>query len=141
MGVGLPYPVTFSVTLALLVLRRIVRQVAPRLREPEVLPSREDDWQRAGSVADGAVAAAARWDTRLSWTESDPDRFGRTVAPMLAELVDERLRQRHGITRATDPQRARELLGDPLWTLLVTPVTRSLTPRELAALVAQMEAL
>lgn len=141
MGIGLPYAVVFSVTLALLVLHRVVKEVAPRPPGRDVVPARDDDWRWAGPVGDGAAAAAARWETRLSWTESDPDRFGRTVAPMLAELVDERLRQRHGITRAGDPQRARELLGDPLWTFLATPVTRSLTPREFAALVAQMEEL
>lgn len=141
MTIGLSYLVVFSVTLALLVLNRIVREVAPQPLADSPMALREDDWQRSTSVPDGAAAAAARWDTRLSWTQSDPERFGRTVAPILAELVDERLRQRHGLTRAADPERARELLGDPLWTFLATPVTRSLTPRELAALVAHMEAL
>jgi len=142
LSIGLPFTVVFAVIFALLVLHRIVRAVAPQPFVTETVPpSGDDDAQRVRGAPDGAIAAAARWGTRLSWTQSDPERFARTVQPMLAELADERLRQRHGVTRASDPARARELLGDPLWTFLATPVTRSPTPREVAAFVAQLEAL
>ncbi|WP_460913745.1 hypothetical protein [Plantactinospora veratri] len=60
---------------------------------------------------------------------------------MLAELVDELLRQRHGVTRASDPERARGLLGEPLWNFLDTPPKRTPAPRDLAAIVAQLEKL
>lgn len=139
--VGLSYPVVFSLTLALLMLNRIAGDLRPESFSAGSAAVRADQGPSAMSTPDGAVAAAARWETRLSWTQSDPERFGRTVAPFLIELVDERLRQRHGLTRASDPVRARELLGDPLWTFLAHPATRSLTPRELAAHIAHVEAL
>ena len=141
LGVGLPFAVVFSLTFALLALHRVVQAVAPgpHAAEPERVASWEDP--EIPSTPDGAIGPATRWDTRLSWTQSDPDRFARTVLPVLAEIADERLRQRHGVTRASDPARARELLGDPLWTFLSTPVTRSLTPRQLAAIVAHLEAI
>ena len=46
-----------------------------------------------------------------------------------------------GITLASDPQRARHLLGEPLWALVTEPVRRPPTGRELAALVKLMEAI
>jgi hypothetical protein len=63
--------------------------------------------------ADGVVAAVRRWDRRLASTDQELSRS-------LGELADERLRQRHGITRASDPTRARALLGEPVWALLGT---------------------
>lgn len=141
LGVGLPFAVVFSLIFALLALHRVVQTVAPgpHAAEPERVASHEDP--DIPSTLDGTIGPAARWDTRLSWTQSDPQRFTRTVLPVLAEIADERLRQRHGVTRASDPARARQLLGDPLWTFLSTPVTRSPTPRQLAAIVAHLEAI
>nr|BFE76467.1 hypothetical protein GCM10020092_097680 [Actinoplanes digitatis] len=56
-----------------------------------------------------------RWERQLDWSQSDAEKFSRNVLPVLAELADERLRLKHGITRSSDPRRARELLGEPLW--------------------------
>lgn len=153
-GVGLPQLVTFASIFALLTLLRVLRGVAPqRLRPGRERPDADGraESRRSAlsmperldrrSAQDGAVTAASRWETRLSWTQSDPERFAKVVLPALTELVDERLRQRHGFTRATDPGRARELLGDPLWTFLADVPKKSPTPREFAALLAQLEAL
>ena len=61
---------------------------------------------------------------------------------MLAELTDERLRLRHGITRASDPRRARELLGEPLWQLLAEPGRRRAEgPRAVETYVDALERL
>jgi hypothetical protein len=137
LAIGLPYALVFSGMLALLLLRRVLAGVTP-----VPLPGpRMDTFQAAPPPPDGMAAAAARWNTRLNWTESDPAAFSRSVLPALADIADERLRQRHGLTRASDPERARALLGDPLWTLLADPITRSLTPRQFAAVIAQLEAL
>ena len=56
-------------------------------------------------------------------------------------LADERLRQRHGISRTGDPRRARELMGERLWAFLYAPPARPPNPRELAAVVEDMERL
>jgi hypothetical protein len=90
---------------------------------------------------DGMVAAVRRWDRRLDWGSTDSDRFNFTVPPRIGELLDERLRQRHSLTRASDPVRARALLGEEIWAFLHKPATHVPTPREIAALVTRMEKL
>jgi hypothetical protein len=143
-GIGAPFPLAFMVILALLTLRQLVRLVAvpppsrASVRRPVSLP--DEGGYNWGNV-DGLRAATNRWENRLDWCEGEPVRFARTVQPRLAEIVDERLRQRHGFTRATDPARARPLLGDPLWTFLESPVGKPLTPREFAGVIAALEAL
>jgi hypothetical protein len=56
-------------------------------------------------------------------------------------VVDERLRQRHGVDRAADPMRAKVVLGDPLWTFLTVPSRRPPQPRELEQIVTALEKL
>lgn len=142
-GIGVSIPVVLAGFLALLALRRVTRLVAP-----PPLPRRRA--YRSSAVEDGTYnwgaqdalrTAIQRWERRLGFAQSDVKRFARTVQPALGELVDERLRQRHGFTRATDPVRAQALLGDPLWNFLTTPATRRLTPRECAMLVGSLEKL
>ena len=91
------------------------------------LTAREPRWQRTRDLVRGPAwrpgGRCARTATACStrsaggtggWTgaPTNAERFGSTVARRLGELADERLRQRHGLTRASDPARARELLGD-----------------------------
>jgi hypothetical protein len=120
--------------------------------------SAEPPWPRAGDLVrpvevwrrrqpgawyeggDGMVAAVRRWDRQLTWGVASGARFATTAGPRLRELVDERLRQRHGITRATDPARARELLGENLWSLL-EPQERPPTHRQLVAALADLDRL
>jgi hypothetical protein len=100
--------------------------------------------QGGAGERDGMVLATQRWSRQLAWfglQGGDGPQFARTLQPRLARLVDERLRLRHGITVASDPQRARQLLGEPLWALVTTPARRCPTGRELAALVKHMEAI
>jgi hypothetical protein len=87
---------------------------------------------------DGVAEAVRRWDRRLGWGEKDAQRFAVTVGRSLGELVDERLRQRHGITRATDPVRARHVVGERVWALL-GPLHRPPTPRQVMAALDEME--
>ena len=82
-----------------------------------------------------------RWEQRLDWSQSDADRFSRNVLPVLAELTDERLRLRHGLTMTSDPRRARELIGEPLWRALHEPGRRPPKRAELATLVESLERL
>ena len=90
---------------------------------------------------DSLRAAVRRWEQRLEWSQSDADRFSRNVLPGLAELTDERLRLRHGITRASDPRRARELIGEPLWQMLGDPGRRPPKRQELVNFVEALERL
>ncbi|HEX8631369.1 MAG TPA: hypothetical protein VF755_24680 [Catenuloplanes sp.] len=122
-GVQLQVVPVFSGLLALLVLPRVLARVAapPPPRRPRRGDPDADDGRYDWHGQDALQVAVRRWEARLDAVHSDPGRFSRTVLPVLTELTDERLRQRHGLTRATDPRRARELLGEPLWRLLSEP--------------------
>jgi hypothetical protein len=142
-GYGLSIPLAFATFMALLVLRRAVALVAPpAIKVYASRPAGEEDgnynWAAAG---DGLSAAVRRWENRLAWADREPDRFVRSPQPKLAQIVDERLRQRHGFTATSDPKRARALLGDPLWTLLTKPPKRTPHPRDLTAIVSHLEKL
>jgi hypothetical protein len=146
-GVVVPYPLLAGVFLALQVLRRVLRDLGT-VDVPDTLrrhPAPADNGGARGGWGerDGLDLAVTGWDTRLSWLRSRDDsrQFIRTVQPRMVQIIEERLRLRHGLTLAGDPQRARELLGDPLWTFVSQPVSKNPSPRELAALVKQVEDL
>jgi hypothetical protein len=141
LGAAVPYLLIFTMLLAAQLLYRALRWVDPQPVPPGLrLPVRADE-DNEGRPADGLQLAVTRWDTRLSWVrlQNDPHQFARTVQPRLIQLIDERLRLRHGIVRSADPARARAILGDPLWTFMTTPVRAQVTPADLAALIRQME--
>lgn len=110
---------------------------AADLVRPVVVQRRHEPgaWYEGG---DGVVEAVGRWDRRLGWGEMDGPRFAHTVGRALGELVDERLRQRYGVTRATDPDRSRALLGERVWRLL-GPLERAPTTREVRAALDDLE--
>jgi hypothetical protein len=140
----LPYPLILAVCVGAVLVRRAVQvsrepswlRPADLVRPVEVRRRLEPGfWYEGG---DGMVGAVHRWDRRLEWGLSDPDRFAHTVGLRIGELVDERLRQRHGITRASDPRRARELLGERVWALL-GPMERIPSPRQIAAALTDLD--
>lgn len=124
----------YAVSCAVVAVYVAIRGVRPPL------PSRAA-WRRHSSETppDGLRGAVKRWETRLEWCYADNSAYTRKVLPLLGEIVDERLRQRHGITRASDPVRARKLVGEALWTFLAGPGRRPPAPHELANLIAWME--
>jgi hypothetical protein len=139
----LPVLEVFAGFLALLAVRRVAAAVAPpALSRPGARsgPGEEDGSYRWGT-RDALRGAVNPWERALGWAEGNPDRFTERVLPRLGELVDERLRQRHGCTRESDPARARALLGEPLWNFLTVPTRRGPGPRDWAAVVAQLEKL
>jgi hypothetical protein len=136
-----PVVLLISGAYAILLLRRAVRRIGP-VPLPDTLTG--SLWGRASagddpSQLDGVVRVVRRWEARFGWTERDHVRFGTAVLPRLAEVVEERLRHRHGISLYAQPDLARVLVGPELWTFLNAPVRRSPTPQELAVLVAEME--
>ena len=114
-----------------------VAQVAPPPLPKRRRSSQADD----ARAQDSMRVAVRRWERNLDRAHSDADLYARNVLPVLAELADERLRLRHGITRASDPRRARELLGDPLWAALHDRGRRSAKARELETYVDALERL
>jgi hypothetical protein len=132
-----PLPVLFAGATALLLVWRLAWRVRPPLASRHAGRFHEE----RTTVPDGVLLAIARWDTMMDWSHTDAARFNRKVLPRLAEVVDERLRQRHSIDRASDPLRARSVLGDPLWTFVTAPSKRPPHPRELDQLVSALEKL
>ncbi|GAA0533484.1 hypothetical protein GCM10010172_12980 [Paractinoplanes ferrugineus] len=114
-----------------------VSEVAPPPLPKRRRAARADD----GRAFDSLRAAVRRWEKSLDRANTDPDLYTRNVLPVLTELADERLRLRHGITRASDPRRARELLGDPLWAAMHDHGRRSAKTRELETYVEALERL
>lgn len=80
-------------------------------------------------------------EQQLAWGSLDADRFESRIRPLLARLVDERLRQRHGLDFARDGARARPILGEDLWHLMTDqrPIPKPLSRREMSSLVEQIE--
>ncbi|GAA1794293.1 hypothetical protein GCM10009682_15100 [Luedemannella flava] len=145
--VKMAYPLLLAFTLAVLVIRRAVRLVVEpgrRLTRDLVAhrvvaydPTRDD-----GVVgADGLSRAVLRWEMRLEWSGVERQRFMKRMPLLIGEIVDERLRQRHGLTLEHDRAAARRLCGPELWAFLTEPMTRIPTPRQFAVIVKQMEAL
>lgn len=133
---------------ALRLLMLAVAQVAPPPRPKRGERGSGRDHNRADDEGlyswtggDSLRVAVRRWEQRLSWSQQDPEAFSRNVLPVLAELTDERLRLRHGITRASDPRRARELLGPGVWELLTEPGRRAPRARDLTDYVETLERL
>jgi hypothetical protein len=121
-GFSAPFLLVLLVSAGAVAVRMLVRAVSERR------------WRRVGDLVrgvtgtrlispggwslgsdDGMLQAIRRWDRRIEWGATNPARYAHTVAPQLAELVDDRLRQRHGLTRASEPARARAMLGESAW--------------------------
>jgi hypothetical protein len=141
------YPLILAVCIGVLAVRRAVHLTAEpqRMHAAEVVRppggghlSETVGWYTGN---DGMLAAVRRWERRFDKGVRGPEQFLLSVAPHLGELVDERLRQRHGITRFSHPDRARALLGEDIWIILHGPLPGIPTPRALAALVRRMENL
>ena len=143
-GIAVPYPLLVMLSLVARTMRALLRWVGVR-RLPDTLirPSAELVSADQADVIrrDGLAMATRRWETRLSFVRQHGTKgeFARTVQPKLVELVDERLRLRHGLVRGADPARARAVLGEALWRFVTTPARKSPSPGEIAGLISLME--
>jgi hypothetical protein len=143
-GIAVSTLLIVAAFIALRLLMLAVSEVAPppipKAAKHRTNTADDDGLYRWGGT-DSLRAAVRRWEQRLDWSQSDPDAFSRNVLPVFAELIDERLRLRHSITRASDPRRARELLGEPLWLLLAEPGRRPPKAKDLTMYVQWLERL
>jgi len=124
---------------ALRLLMFAVSEVAPPPLPRRRARGGEESGDYRWSGGDTLRVAVRRWEQQLDWSQNDAERFSRIVLPALSELTDERLRLKHGITRDSDAQRARELMGETMWQLLNEPGRRAPKPRELSAYVDALE--
>jgi hypothetical protein len=144
-GIRVSILLVIAAFVALRLLMLAVSEVAPPpLPKPVrgvVANTADNDGLYRWTGTDLLRTAVRGWERRLGWAQSDHSAFSRNVLPVLAELADERLRLRHGITRASDPRRARELLGEPIWQMLGEPGRKAPKARELTAYVETLERL
>lgn len=142
-GLTASLPVIVAGVVALLAIRRVTTRLSPPPPPPPAgrSPVGEEDGTYDWGAQDALRAAINGWERPLDWSAGNRQRFTERILPRLGELADERLRQCHGLTRESDPVRARALLGDGLWTFLETPPRRHPSPRDLAAIVAELDKL
>lgn len=138
-GISVSVLLIVAALVALRLLMLAVSEVAPPPLPRRARRHREEDGDYRWAGTDTLRAAVRRWEQQLDWSQHDIERFSRNVLPVLAELTDERLRLKHGITRSSDPRRARTLLGEPLWEFLAEPGRRVPKPRDLATYVEALE--
>ena len=138
-GISVSVLLVVSAFVALRLLMLAVSEVSPPPQPRPAARRGEEDGDYRWAGTDTLRAAVRSWERQLDWSQSDAERFSRNVLPGLAELTDERLRLKHGITRSSDPRRARELLGEPLWEFLDAPGRRMPKPRELSSYVEALE--
>jgi hypothetical protein len=138
-GISVSVLLVVSAFVALRLLMLAVSEVSPPPQPRPATRRGEEDGDYRWAGTDTLRAAVSSWERQLDWSQSNAERFSRNVLPGLAELTDERLRLKHGITRSSDPRRARELLGDPLWEFLAGPGRRMPKPRELSSYVEALE--
>ncbi|GAA3336817.1 hypothetical protein GCM10020358_10800 [Amorphoplanes nipponensis] len=138
-GISVSVLLIVAAFVALRLLMLAVSEVAPPPLPRSAARRGEDDGDYRWAGTDTLRVAVRRWEQQLDWSQRDAEKFSRNVLPVLAELADERLRLRHGITRASDPRRARELLGGPLWEFLDQPGRRAPKPRDLDTYVEALE--
>ena len=110
---------------------RLARQVVP---PPEPLSVRTPSEPR-----EEGLLLLTSLESRLSWGGTDPDRFRDRVRPELVTLAADLLRTRRGIDLRTEPDRARQILGEPLWQLITRTPARSPSRAELSRLVDALE--
>jgi hypothetical protein len=139
-GFELPIIAVAAGYLALLVLRRVTAALEPEPAPRRSRSAREEDGSYNFTDRDALRTAVARWERLLHRAGADVG-SARATHRTIGEIADERLRQRHMVSRTGDPARARTLLGEPLWRYLSTPPTRNLSPRDAAAYVQQLERL
>jgi hypothetical protein len=145
--IGVPYSLIVGAIFVVTVLRRALRRADIRPLPGSVTGRgqrlRPDPWTGEpvdDRTPDGAQVAIGRWESRLSRRGASAQ-VTEQLRSRLYELVDERLRLRHGLTMTTDPNRARQLIGETLWTMIHQPPRHGFTPEDLSVLVDQMEAL
>jgi hypothetical protein len=141
-GYTVPVTAVVGVIVALIVLRRVTTSLVPQqvTRNRRRSSATTEDGSYNFTDRDALRTVVGRWERLLQRAGGD-NGSARAVQRTLGEIVDERLRQRHGVTRAGDPERARALLGDALWAYLATPPNRNLAPRDAAAYVQSLERL
>ena len=121
LGVAPPLVLLFALVVgAFLIYEAAASSREPRWRRARdlVRPRRRPEVADDPGPADGVLAAVATWDRRLERARSAPRHAAGLLVKQLGDLADERLRQRYGVSRGSDPGRSRSALGEAAWAVL-----------------------
>lgn len=138
LGGDLPAPLCLGIGVAAAVLVRLVRETAVEAEPFEPAP------QEFATDRSEYSARLRQLERRLEAATRDGSKYDRNVRPMLARLAADRLRQKYGIDPGRQPVRAKEVLGDQLWSLMFLPpgpASPAPSQAQLSALVDAIEAL
>ena len=95
----------------------VVRAATGRYEMSVVLPL----WRpRAAPAVAERPPGLLEWERAVDFAAWNPTDFRRRLQPMLHQLAAARLRDRRGIDFDSQPNAARELLGDAAWRLFTT---------------------
>ncbi|MEO7286410.1 MAG: hypothetical protein ABI140_05780 [Jatrophihabitantaceae bacterium] len=135
---GLPVALTLAVPVASCALAQLVRGTFH-----EMVPVQQG-YVYTPPVNTAGIPRLKQLERRLQRASTDLDKFDWSLRPTLTQLATERLRNKHGINVRTEPERARAMVGEPLWLIMSTPQNgpRSAPTRaQLTALIEAIEAL
>ena len=83
-------------------------------------------------------------ERRLETSTRSSEDYEWSIRPILADIINGRLLNEHGINFRTDPARARAIVGEKLWEIMISSADRperSMSQRELTAVVGELEKL
>lgn len=89
----------------------------------------------------GAFARIGHITGLLDFVPAEARHFEYGVRPLLVDLIDDRLRRHHRIDRRTQPELARQIVGEELWTLVEVEQRQSPSARRLRGWVEAIERL
>jgi hypothetical protein len=124
--------------------------LAIRLILPQVLetdwPARQDEKLAAlrSRNNDNRTQFIATWlqeSGRERRAGEGSQMFERRIQPLLLELTTDRLVHRHGVDPQREPERAREITGEPLWSLITEDDKRTASFDEIEYAVQTIEKL
>ena len=78
---------------------------------------------------------------RISYAVGAPRHYDSGIRPVLTELARDRVRRFAGVDLASDPARARALLGEDLWRALTAPMEAAPTTKDLDRWLTRLEGL
>ena len=133
------YGVGYRARLDLCAVTGVAAALCWRLTRLALPPTEPEEYRPEPDPPDDGLLVLTSLESRLSWGATDPDRFRDRVRPLLADLATDRLRSRRGVDPRTDPEHARQILGEPLWTLMTAEPARSPSRAELSRLVEAIE--
>lgn len=107
-----------------------------------------EQYQADVAASEADFPAFLEISSDVTWATVSQRHFDHGIRPRLARLLDTRLAERHGVTIASQPARARELAGEDLWPLVdpARPLSEDsnapgITLAKLARIITRLEEL